>query len=105
MKNKSKVTRETNNVNRELERKKRILPSAIKIFGERGFQDATISEIAKDAGIGDATSYEYFKNKEDLLLTLPEEMTTEIITQINDHMIGIKGSANKLRRFGQKNQF
>lgn len=99
MRKNSKVTRETNNVNRELERKKRILTSAIKTFGERGFQDATISEIAKDAGVGDATIYEDFKNKEDLLLAIPVEMTPEIITQINDHMIGIKGAANKLRKF------
>jgi TetR/AcrR family fatty acid metabolism transcriptional regulator len=86
-------------INRESEKKRKILNSAIKIFGEKGFQNATISEIAKDAGIGDATIYEYFKSKEDILLEIPVEITKELIPQINDHMMGIKGALNKLRKF------
>lgn len=73
--------------------------SAMKVFGERGFQNATISEIAKNAQMGDATIYEYFKSKEDLLLAIPVEVTKELIPQINDHMMGIKGAFNKLRKF------
>ena len=75
------------------------MASAIRIFGEKGFQNATIAEIAKDAGIGDATIYEYFKNKEDLLLAIPVEITKGLIPLINDHMMGIKGALNKLRKF------
>lgn len=86
-------------INRESEKKRRILNSAIKIFGEKGFQNATISEIAKDAGIGDATIYEYFKSKEDILLEVPVEVTKELIPQLHDHMMGIKGALNKLRKF------
>jgi TetR/AcrR family fatty acid metabolism transcriptional regulator len=85
-------------LNQESERKKRILTSAIKVFGERGFQNATISEIAKNAQMGDATIYEYFKSKEDLLLAIPVEVTKELIPQINDHMMGVKGAFNKLRK-------
>jgi TetR/AcrR family fatty acid metabolism transcriptional regulator len=86
-------------MNREPERKRQILNAAIKVFGERGFQSSTIAEIAKEAGIGDATIYEYFKNKEDLMLAIPVETTKELIPQINDHMMGIKGALNKLRKF------
>ena len=75
------------------------MTSATKIIGEKGFQNATIAEIAKEAGIGDATIYEYFKNKEDLLLAIPVETTKDLIAQINDHMMGIKGAFNKLRKF------
>jgi len=84
---------------RESERKRQILSSAIKVIGERGFQNATISEIAKNAQMGDATIYEYFKSKEDLLLAIPLEMNKELIPQIEDHMMGIKGAFNKLRKF------
>ena len=97
-KNKNPV-QNLNNISRESERKRKILTSAIKIFGEKGFQNATISEIAKESGIGDATIYEYFKNKEDILLAIPVEITKELIPQINDHMMGIKGALNKLRKF------
>lgn len=99
MKKKSNSIQNQYNIGRESERKKQILISAIKIFGEKGFQNATIAEIAKDAGIGDATIYEYFKSKEDLLLAIPVEITKELIPQINDHMMGIRGAFNKLRKF------
>jgi TetR/AcrR family transcriptional regulator, fatty acid metabolism regulator protein len=75
------------------------LTSAVKVIGQRGFQNATIAEIAKNAQMGDATIYEYFKSKEDLLLAIPVEWTKELIPQIEDHMMGIKGAFNKLRKF------
>jgi len=99
MKRNPNFIQKINNISREPERKTQILTSAIKIFGEKGFQNATIAEIAKDAGVGDATIYEYFKNKEDLMLAIPVEFTKELIPQINDHMMGIKGAFNKLRKF------
>ncbi len=80
-------------------KKKQIMETAVEVFGEKGFQNATISEIAKKAGVGDATIYEYFKNKETLLLSIPEEFTQDIISEINYHMVGIKGAFNKLRKF------
>jgi len=99
MKKKPNSIQNIDNISRESERKGQILNSAIKIFGEKGFQNATISEIAKESGIGDATIYEYFKNKEDILLAIPVEITKELIPQVNDHMMGIKGALNKLRKF------
>jgi len=99
MKKRPNLIQNMENLNREVERKKKILTSATKIIGEKGFQNATIAEIAKEAGIGDATIYEYFKNKEDLLLAIPVETTKDLIAQINEHMMGIKGAFNKLRKF------
>lgn len=99
MKKKSNSIQTQDNIGRESERKRQILVSAIKVFGDKGFQNATIAEIARDAGIGDATIYEYFESKEDLLLAIPVEITKELIPEINDHMMGIKGAFNKLRKF------
>ena len=99
MRKQPKVTQKANNMNPESDRRKRVLTSAIKVFGEKGFKNATISEIAKEAGVGDATIYEYFDNKEALLLSIPLESTKDIIAEINYHMIGIKGTFNKLRKF------
>ena len=86
-------------MNSESDTRKRVLTSALKVFGEKGFINATISEIAKEAGVGDATIYEYFDSKEALLLSIPFEFTKDIIPEINHHMIGIKGAFNKLRKF------
>ena len=48
-------------------RKDRIMDAALRIFAEKGFQNATITEISKEAGVSEATIYEYFGTKEDLL--------------------------------------
>jgi len=49
----------------------RILDAAEKVFSRNGFSGAKISEIAKLAGVAEGTIYEYFKHKEDLLLSIP----------------------------------
>jgi len=84
---------------RDLGRKREILSHAMIVIGSRGFQNATISEIARNAQVGDATIYEYFKSKEDLLLAIPIEVTKEILPEIGEHMMGIRGAFNKLRKF------
>ena len=50
-----------------------ITDAAVEVFAEKGFHLARVSDIAKRAGVADGTIYLYFKNKEDLLLTIFEE--------------------------------
>lgn len=80
------------------ERRVKIIDAAIEIFGLKGFKNATISEIAAKAGVGDATIYEYFDSKEGLLLSIPYESTNKIIEELRYHMLGIKGAFNKIRK-------
>lgn len=47
-----------------------ILEAAKKVFAEKDFSKAKISEIARLAGVADGTIYEYFQSKEDILLSL-----------------------------------
>ena len=51
-------------------KKNTILNSATKIFAEKGYQYATIAEVAKEAGVSTGLVYSYFKNKLDLLLSV-----------------------------------
>jgi TetR/AcrR family fatty acid metabolism transcriptional regulator len=94
-----KAIHRTTNLSPEIDRRTQILVSAIMVFGKRGFQNAPISEIAKNARMADASIYEYFKGKEDLLLAIPVEVTKKIIPEIEEHMMGVRGAFNKLRKF------
>ena len=47
-----------------------ILEAATRIFAEKGYQYATISDIAQAAGISTGLIYSYFKNKLDVLLSI-----------------------------------
>ena len=55
------------------ERKTQILAAAAKVFAAKGYERATIAEIAKEAGIAEGSIYNYFKNKGDLLISLPRQ--------------------------------
>ena len=48
----------------------KILNAAIKIFANKGYQYATIAEIAKEAGISKGLIHFYFESKLDLILSV-----------------------------------
>ncbi|NOZ05992.1 MAG: TetR/AcrR family transcriptional regulator [Chloroflexi bacterium] len=48
-----------------------ILQAAARVFARRGFDGATVREIAEEADIAEGTIYNYFESKEDLLIQLP----------------------------------
>lgn len=48
----------------------KILDAATKIFAEKGYQYATIADIAREAGISTGLTYSYFENKLDVLFSI-----------------------------------
>lgn len=48
------------------ETKDRILEAALLVFGEKGYHNATMAEIAEAAAVGKGTLYWYFSSKENL---------------------------------------
>jgi TetR/AcrR family fatty acid metabolism transcriptional regulator len=75
-----------------------ILKAANQVFVEKGFNGATISQIAQVAHIADGSIYNYFKSKEDILFSIPEERMQEFFSGLHEHLKGIKGAPNKLRK-------
>lgn len=47
-------------------RKEQIILGAMEVFGEHGFYKGTVSEIAKKAGLGKGTIYDYFRSKDEI---------------------------------------
>jgi TetR/AcrR family fatty acid metabolism transcriptional regulator len=82
----------------ELDKSFRILQAAECVFAEKGYAQATISEIAKLANVSEGTIYEYFKNKEDLLFSIPEQKFLKHIQEL-DEIFELKTPLRKLRRF------
>lgn len=48
------------------ERRDQILKAAVAVFSERGYTNATISDIASRAGVAHGTVYLYFKSKAEI---------------------------------------
>ncbi|CAG9614715.1 Fatty acid metabolism regulator protein [Bacillus rhizoplanae] len=65
---------------RSLETKKKLLFAGREVFIEHGFQKTTISQIIKKAETGYGTAYVYFKNKDDLLIVLMDDVMNQFYT-------------------------
>lgn len=70
-------------VEKKHEKRKRIAKSSCNLFVEKGYVNITISEIAKAAGIGKGTIYEYFSNKEDIIFELMACLQEEYDPKLN----------------------
>jgi TetR/AcrR family fatty acid metabolism transcriptional regulator len=55
---------------RQERRRDELLEAAIKVFGEHGYEAATIDQIAAEAGVSKGTMYNYFSSKQDLFAQL-----------------------------------
>ncbi len=49
-------------------RRQQILQAAVTVFGKKGYHKTTIRDIARTAGVADGTIYNYFQNKEAIML-------------------------------------
>lgn len=74
-----------------------ILRAAESIFAKKGFHTATIAEIARKAKVSEATIYEYFSTKEELLFDIPAEKIASYHEKNKEIIKYLHGAANKLR--------
>jgi TetR/AcrR family fatty acid metabolism transcriptional regulator len=61
---------------------RKIIRAATKVFAKKGFFNARISDIAKEAKVADGTIYLYFNNKFDILLSVFEQEIGKLIEQV-----------------------
>jgi len=75
-----------------------IIESAERTFAARGFHDTTIADISYDCGVHQASIFQYFKTKENLIVTVPERHLEETLAGITEHLQGMKGAEPKIRK-------
>ncbi|RDV38245.1 TetR/AcrR family transcriptional regulator [Bradymonadaceae bacterium TMQ3] len=73
------------------EKRERILEGALRAFAKKGFYNTRVSEIASEAGVADGTIYLYFKNKDDLLISLFEDRMEWIIARLQTELDAVDG--------------
>lgn len=58
--------------------RQRLLEAARRLFGERGYGGARISDITAAAGVSQGAFYRYFADRRELMLELLRELTSEV---------------------------
>jgi TetR/AcrR family transcriptional regulator, fatty acid metabolism regulator protein len=76
----------------------RILKAALKVFADKGYNAATMSEIANVANVAEGTIYKYFENKNDLLFSIPKKRFRWLRNSMGE-IFDIRDPLRKLRRF------
>jgi TetR/AcrR family fatty acid metabolism transcriptional regulator len=83
------------------DRREQIINAAIKVFANKGFYNSKVADVARVAGIADGTIYLYFKNKDDLLISLFESKMEQILKRFSDTLKTALSAKEKLSHFIQ----
>lgn len=67
---------------KEGNKEKDILEAAVKTFAVYGYHKSKISKIAENAGVATGSVYVYYKNKEDILLTIFSKLWRNLYTEL-----------------------
>ena len=79
------------------ETRTRILQAALRVFRERGFEKATMREIATEAGVAVGAAYYYFDSKDALVMAFYERAQGEMHAEIEAALDNAKSLEDRLR--------
>jgi len=71
-------------------RRTQILEAAAAVFARKGYQRATVKEVAAQAGVAPGTIYLYFENKRDLLMAIADHLIGQSWAQTSAQMAQIE---------------
>lgn len=75
---------------------KEIAQAALKLFAQKGYAGTNVGQIAKSAGIGKGTIYEYFETKEDIFIAAIMEWISQFEFQLSAHLEKIDDPVQRL---------
>lgn len=84
------------NIKITMKKTHKIIDAAIRVFARDGLEKGKIADIAKEAGIGKGTVYEYFRSKEDIFKAIENIVFAEFDTVFDSLLIEEKSPAEKL---------
>lgn len=84
-------------MNRDRPKYQQIIQAALEVIAENGYHASQVSKIAKKANVADGTIYLYFKNKEDILISVFRERMGQFISKIESSIEEKETSSEKLK--------
>ena len=78
-----------------------ILGAATRVFARRGFFNAQVADVAREAGVAAGTVYLYFRSKDDLLTSIFEESMIRALEQTERALDGVTDPIERLHRLAR----
>jgi AcrR family transcriptional regulator len=73
---------------KKLQTRQLLADTARRLFAERGFESVSVAEVARAADVAEATVFNYFPTKEDLVFSGLERFEDELLGAIRDRASG-----------------
>lgn len=81
-----------------IQKKEKIILSAVKIVNRKGYRGATMEDIAAELLMTKGSLYYYFKNKKDLFFQCHEMVLSKATEELQGHLDKMIPNEEKLRR-------
>jgi TetR/AcrR family transcriptional regulator, fatty acid metabolism regulator protein len=94
----SSIKKATSQKERPTGKYEAILRAAIKVFARGGFFNSKVADVAREAGVADGTVYLYFKNKDDILVSIFNHVTERALANARAILAEMDEPIDKLRR-------
>jgi AcrR family transcriptional regulator len=79
------------------ETRTRIYDAALTLFRARGFESATMRDVATSAGMSLGAAYHYFPSKDAIVLAYYDEVTCEHERRVHSELTGVSDLRRRLR--------
>lgn len=74
-----------------------IIDAAVRVIAKHGYHNAQVAKIAREANVADGTIYLYFRNKDDVLISVFREKMGEFIHATRERLDQVPTAEEKLR--------
>src|SRR5579863_3586845 len=75
-----------------------LYPAAIDLFYERGYEAATLRQLAAILGVQAGSIYNYVSNKQELLYTIIRTVTEQLVDESRAVAVGPGSALDRLRK-------
>lgn len=82
--------------------KEHLISVSMQLFAEKGYQNTSISMIAKEAGVAKGALYHYFESKEDLLVAVIQKGLGDIEKLFSDAAVEASSPKEQLKALVRK---
>lgn len=81
----------------KLRNKEAILEAAVHLFAQKGFAETKLEDVAALAEFGKGTLYNYFENKDDLLLSAFDYAVENVLNFLYDQLASVWDPLDRIR--------